>query len=355
MSCCSKILGLLMVLALSLVACTGETAVPTPQATEKPESTAASTETPIKVTSEPPTATATREAGGLMCIIVPGVENPFFGTMQEIAAQKAEELGYEALELVHDDDAIKEGELIDSCISQEAVAIILNPADRGASIANVQKAADAGIPVFLIDRDITQGDIAISQIVSNNYQGATLVAEEFVRLMEGTGDYVVLTGRDFDYMVLRRFRVFLEIIDNYPDMKMVAQETANWSQSEAYDVMEALISMFPDIKGVICENDTMALGAQAALDAAGLGDDVIVAGFDGFDDVNQSIMASKIDVSVLHPVAELASQAVIQADQYIRTGSTGMPERQVIDMVLLTIENACQYTGFAPNGKTSCP
>jgi erythritol transport system substrate-binding protein len=138
-------------------------------------------------------------------------------------------------------------------------------------------------------------------------------------------------------------------------MEMVAQQTANWSQTEAFDVMESLLQANPDVKGVICGNDTMALGAQAALDAAGLGDDVIVVGFDGSDDVNDSIMAGKIDAGALQPVAEMAIQAAIQADQYIRTGSTGKPEKQSIDMVLLTPENACQYTEYAHNGKTSCP
>ena len=80
--------------------------------------------------------------------------------------------------------------------------------------------------------------------------------------------------------------------------------------------------------------------------------DVIVVGFDGSDDVNASILAGKIDAGALQPVAEMAIQAAIQADAYIKTGK---PEKQSIDMVLLTPENACQYTGFAPNGKTSCP
>jgi erythritol transport system substrate-binding protein len=83
--------------------------------------------------------------------------------------------------------------------------------------------------------------------------------------------------------------------------------------------------------------------------------DVIVVGFDGSDDVNESIMAGKIDAGSLQPVAEMAIQAAIQADLYLRTGETGKPEKQSIDMVLLTPENACQYTAFSPNGKTSCP
>ena len=97
----------------------------------------------------------------------------------------------------------------------------------------------------------------------------------------------------------------------------------------------------------------MALGAQAALNAAGMSD-VFVVGFDGSDDVNISILDGEIDAGALQPVAELATQAAIQADAFIKTGNTGKPEKQSIDMVLLTPENACQYTGFAPNGKTSC-
>ena len=66
-------------------------------------------------------------------------------------------------------------------------------------------------------------------------------------------------------------------------------------------------------------------------------------------------MAGQIDAGALQPVAEMAIQAAIQADAYLKTGTTGLPEKQSIDMVLLTPENACQYTQFAPNGKTSCP
>jgi len=313
---------------------------------------AATEETPAATEEEAPPAAA--EGGGLICVIVPGVENPFFGTMQEIAAAKAEELGYETLKLVHDDDANKQLELFESCIAEGAVAIILDNAGADASIAAVQKAKDAGIPSFLVDREINEEGVAVSQIVSNNYQGATILAEEFARLMGEEGTYIELTGRDTDTNAHVRSQGYHDVLDALPDMEMVAQQTANWSQTEAFDVMESLLQANPDVKGVICGNDTMALGAQAALDAAGMGD-VIVVGFDGSDDVNDSIMAGKIDAGALQPVAEMANQAAIQADLYIRTGDTGKPEKQSIDMVLLTPDNACQYTAFSPNGKTSCP
>ena len=70
---------------------------------------------------------------------------------------------------------------------------------------------------------------------------------------------------------------------------------------------------------------------------------------------NDVMIASKIDAGSFQPVAEMVIQAAIQAVAYIKTGSTGKPEKQSIDMVLLTPENACQYTAFSPNGKTCCP
>jgi erythritol transport system substrate-binding protein len=211
----------------------------------------------------------------------------------------------------------------------------------------VQRAADAGIGSFLVDREITQEGVAVSQIVSNNYQGATILAEHFVELMDEEGTYIELTGRDTDTNAHIRSQGYHDVIDQIPDMEMVAQQTANWSQDEAFTVMENLLQTHPDVKGVISGNDTMALGAQAALIAADRAD-VIVVGFDGSDDAIQSITQGDLKATSLQPVAEMAEQAAIQADQWIRTGETGLPEKQSIDMVLLTPENACQYERFAP-------
>ena len=280
-------------------------------------------------------------------VIVPPVENPFFGTMQEIAAAKAEELGYRTIKLVHGDDASKQLEQFETLIAQGVAAIILDNAGADATVTAVQKAKDAGIGCFLVDREITKEGVAVSQIISNNYQGATILAEYFVELMGEKGTYVELTGRDTDTNAHIRSQGYHDVMDAISGMKMVAQQTANWSQTEAYDVMETLLQQNPGIKGVICGNDTMGLGAQAALLTAGRSD-IICVGFDGSDDAIESIMRGELKATSLQPVAEMATQAAIQADKWIKTGSTGKPEKQSIDMVLLTPKNADQYEGFAP-------
>jgi erythritol transport system substrate-binding protein len=290
---------------------------------------------------------AAEEEEKTIAVIVPPVENPFFGTMQDMAASKAEELGYQTIKLVHDDDASKQMEQFESMIGQGVSAIILDNAGADATVAAVRRADNAGIGVFLVDREITEEGLAVSQIVSNNYQGATILAEYFVELMGESGTYVELTGRDTDTNAHVRSQGYHDVLGEYPDMEMVAQQTANWSQPEAFSVMETLLQQHPDIDGVICGNDTMALGAQAALLAAGR-DDVIVVGFDGSNDALESIKRGELKATSLQPVAEMAQQAAIQADRWIRTGDTGRPEKQSIDMVLITPANADDYWNFAP-------
>jgi erythritol transport system substrate-binding protein len=286
--------------------------------------------------------------GGLICVIVPPVENPFFGAMQQIAADKAEELGYSTDRLVHNDDANEQLQLFENCVAQGAVAIILDNAGADATVAAVQSAADAGVPSFLVDREITQEGVAVAQIVSNNYQGATILAEEFATLMGEEGSYIELTGRDTDTNAQVRSQGYHDVLDGIEGMEMVAQQTANWSQDEGFQVTEALLQQYPDVKGIIAGNDTMALGAQAAVMAAGK-PEIIVVGFDGSDDAIISINAGELKATSLQPVAEMAIQAAEQADAYIQAGGmTDLPEKQSIDMVLITPDNACDYYQFAP-------
>jgi erythritol transport system substrate-binding protein len=219
-------------------------------------------------------------------------------------------------------------------------------AKADASIAAVQKAKDAGIPSFLIDREITATGVAVSQIVSNNYQGAQLGAEEFVRLMGEAGEYAELIGKESDTNAGIRSKSYHDVIDQYPDLKMVASQTANWWQTEAYTVMESMLQANPGIKGVISGNDTMAMGAYAALEAAGR-TDVIVVGFDGSNDVRDSILKGGIKATVLQPAYAQAQMAVEQADKFIASGSTGMEEKQLMDCVLVNADNAAKLETFA--------
>jgi erythritol transport system substrate-binding protein len=285
-------------------------------------------------------------AADLIAIITPSHDNPFFKAEADGAAKRAKELGYDTIVLVHDDDANKQSQLIDTAISRGAKAIILDNAGADASVAAVQKAKDAKVPSFLIDREINASGVAVAQIVSNNYQGAQLAGQEFVKQMGEKGNYVELVGKESDTNAGIRSKGFHDVIDDYPDMKIVARQSANWSQPEAFAKMESILQANPGIKGVISGNDTMAMGAWAALQAAGR-TDVILVGFDGSNDVRDSIKQGGIKATVLQPAYRQAQLAVEQADKFIKSGSTGQAEKQLMDCVLITKDNAGKLETFA--------
>ena len=282
---------------------------------------------------------------GPIVIITPSHDNPFFKAEAEAAHARASELGYETLLLSHDDDANRQDQLIDTAITRGAAAIILDNAGADASVAAVRKAKEAGIPSFLIDREINATGIAVSQIVSNNYQGAMLAAQEFVSLMGESGRYVEFLGKESDTNAVIRSKGFGDTLGKYPELERVAQPSANWSQTEAFQKMETILQKTSDIQGVISGNDTMAVGVVAALRGAGR-DDVIVVGFDGSPDALNAIRAGDMQATALQPAVRIARMAVDQADRFIRTGSTGLPEKQSVDCLLVMRDNADHFGTF---------
>ena len=68
-----------------------------------------------------------------------------------------------------------------------------------------------------------------------------LAAEEFVRLLGEKGSYIELVGKESDTNAGVRSRGFHDVIDKYPELKMVGRQSANWSQTEAFQKMETMI------------------------------------------------------------------------------------------------------------------
>ncbi|MCL2270214.1 MAG: D-ribose ABC transporter substrate-binding protein [Treponema sp.] len=281
----------------------------------------------------------------LIVIITPGHDNPFFKTAADSSDARAKALGYQTKVYVHNDDANLQSQYFDLAIADKALAIVCDNAGADATIAAVQKAKNAGIPTFLIDREINATGIAVSQIVANNYQGAQQVGEYFVKLMAERGDYVELVGRETDTNAHVRSDAYNDVIGQYSGMVKVARQTANWDQAEAFRVMQSILQAHPNIKGVICGNDTMAMGAMAALINAGKGS-VLVCGFDGSNDVRDSILRDEIKATGLQQIARIAEMAVEQADRYIKQGSTGQPEKQLVDCTLINKDNARNLNNF---------
>jgi erythritol transport system substrate-binding protein len=281
----------------------------------------------------------------LIAIIIPSQDNPFFKAEADAASERAQALGYRVRIDAHEDDAYRQDNLIDAAIASNAAAIILDNAGSDASVSAVRRAAKAGIAVFLIDREIAVVGIAKAQIVSDNDQGAQLVAEEFVRVVGPKAEYAELLGRESDTNAQIRTRGFHAVLDKSPGLKLVSAQSANWSQSEAFQKTETMLQAHAHIAGIIAGNDTMALGAAAAVKSSG-NRNIRITGFDGSPDAISEIRSGDIEATTLQPASFIAKLAVDEAERFLMTGATGQPERQVIPCYLVTRSNAGDYDNF---------
>jgi erythritol transport system substrate-binding protein len=290
-------------------------------------------------------SSATPSAGKLIVIITPSHTNPFFASEATIANREAKRLGYSTLVLSHNDDPNLQSQQIDSAISRHAAAIILDNAGADATITAVKKAKKAGVPVFLIDREINRSHLAVAQLVSNNFQGAVLGATWFAKVMGAKGDYAELTGKASDTNAGVRSKGYHSVIDQLKALKLVAKQTANWDQTQAFNVTQTLLQAHPGTKGIISGNDTMAVGAVAALKASHK-TGVKVVGLDGSPDAVRLILAGTLSATVLQPIADFSKLAVDEANKYIKTGKTGKPEKQLLPCYLITKANAARVHNF---------
>jgi len=198
------------------------------------------------------------------------------------------------------------------------------------------------------DREINATGIAKAQIVSDNDQGARLVAAEFVRRLReagGKSEFAELIGRESDTNAQVRTKGFHAVLDKEASLTMVAAQSANWSQAEAFSKTETILQAHSGIRGIIAGNDTMALGAVAAVKSAGL-KGIALVGFDGSPDAVAAIQAGEMRATTLQPAVLISQMAMDEADALLKTGSTGKPEVQVIPCDLVTKANASEYVNF---------
>jgi erythritol transport system substrate-binding protein len=281
----------------------------------------------------------------LMVIITPPHDNPFFAAEATVAIAEAKKLGYRTLSLNNNNDPTTQSNEIGEAISEHAAAIILDNAGAEASIAAIKRAKSAGVPTFLIDREIDATGVAAAQIVSNNFQGAELGGAYFAKVMGEKGDYAEILGLATDTNSATRSAGFLAVLKQVPAMHLVASQAANWDQTTAYNVTQTILQAHPNITGIIALNDTMALGVVAALKAAHKTGVKIVA-MDGSPQVVSLIRSGQVSGDVLQPLAVFSKLAVDEADKYIKTGKTGKPEKQLLPCYLITPANAAKVTNF---------
>ncbi|HEC22843.1 MAG TPA: D-ribose ABC transporter substrate-binding protein, partial [Chloroflexi bacterium] len=197
------------------------------------------------------------------------LNNPFFVTLKEGAEAAADELGVTLIVVDAQDDPAREATNIEDLIQQGVDAILVNPTDADAIVPSIQKANEAGIPVFTIDRAAAGGEV-VSHIASDNVAGGRMAAEFLCEALGGEGKVVELEGIAGTSAARDRGQGFNDYMsEECPGVEIIARQTANFNRAEGLSVFENILQAQPEIDGVFAHNDEMILGAIEAAKAAG--------------------------------------------------------------------------------------
>ncbi len=277
-----------------------------------------------------------------IAIVVSTLNNPWFVVLANTARAEAQRRGYAATIFDSQNDPAKEAAHFENIVASGYRAVLFDATDAKGSVLNASHASRAGVPVFTMDREIDSREAAVSQVISDNYAGAQAVGEYFVQQVGEHGQYVELLGLVGDNNTWNRSRGFHSVVDRYPGLRMVAQQSAEFDRSRALDLMESVLQAHPDIQAVFCGNDAMALGAYQALLGAGRAQTVKVFGFDGSQDAVSAIAAAKMSATAMQYPQLMAATAAEFADRYLR-GERGLPRRVAVAVDLVTSRNATSF------------
>ncbi len=223
--------------------------------------------------------------------------------LAETASMKAEaqKVGWQLVYTDAASSAAKEVSDVNSLIAQGVDIIFLVPREERPLIPAVMAARRAGIPLILIDRAVDPklakpGVDYLTFIGSNFVQEGQRVAEWLVKTTNGQAKIIELEGSVGASPANDRKKGFDEVIKQHPGMTILASQSGDFVRDTGRQVAQTLLQAHPDATAIYAHNDEMALGAIAALEAAGKkpGKDVIVCSIDGEKDALQAIIDGKL-------------------------------------------------------------
>ncbi len=230
-------------------------------------------------------------------------------------------------------DVGKQLSQIENFIAAGVDAIVVNAVDTSATQAMTDAAAAAGVPLVYVNRQPINVDTlpdGQAFVASNEIESGTLAAFEVCKMlraqgMAGGADVVIMIGELSNQAAVQRTKDFHDVIgmDMCNFMNVVEEQTANWSRTEAADLMTNWMGGGVTFDAVLANNDEMAIGAIQAMKAGGLDmGDVIVSGVDATQDALAALQAGDLDITVFQDAAGQGRGAVDTALRLIRGEDT---------------------------------
>jgi ribose transport system substrate-binding protein len=276
-----------------------------------------------------------------VALVMKSLANEFFFTMEQGAKahQQAHASEYDLLAngIKDELDVSRQIDLVEQMIAQKVNAIVIAPADSKALVPVCKKAQQAGITVVNIDNKFDDAVLASSGVKfpfvgPDNRKGAKAVGDFLAKQLQAGDQVFIVEGAPNAFNGLQRKLGFEDAMKS-AGLNIVSSQSGYWETDKANQLVSAIATEHPDLKAILCANDSMALGAVAALRAAGKLDRVRVVGFDNIAAAQQLVREGKLLATADQHGDQLAVFGIEYALEMLKNKSTPADRETPVDLV----------------------
>lgn len=279
-----------------------------------------------------------------IALIMKSLANEFFKTMEDGARahhkEHAEQYDLTAVGIKDELDVAQQIKLVELMMAQGVGAIVIAPADSKALVPVCKRAVDAGIIVVNIDNKFDAAVLAdkgvkIPFVGPDNRKGARMAGEYLAAKLKAGDKVAILEGAPNTFNGIQR-KLGFEDAMKAAGMNIVSSQSGYWEMAKANQVASAMLTENLDLKALLCANDSMALGAVAAIKAAGRSEGILVVGFDNISAVQKLLKEGSILCTIDQHADKLAVYGIEYALEMLTT--KGMPADRETPVDLITAD-----------------
>lgn len=205
--------------------------------------------------------------------------------------------------------SLKQVEQVESFISQQVDAIILNPCEFEASSPAVEKAQQAKIPIVNVNSSTKSKPDAF--VGSDDAESAKMAMELIAKHLQGKGNMLMIQGYMGQAAQLDRERGAKAVLAKYPELKLLTAQTGEWDRAKSMSLMENWIQSYGnDVQAVFAQNDEMGMGAVQALMDAKIKPKVYVVSIDGIQDARKSVDQGFLNATIIQNAVKQGSESL---------------------------------------------
>ncbi|MGC3955358.1 MAG: D-allose transporter substrate-binding protein [Propionicimonas sp.] len=290
---------------------------------------------------------AAPEGGQKYAVVLKVLSSEFWQKMEKGVKDKAAELGVtvDVYAANSEDDVEGQVAVAENLLDKGYAGIGVAPLTGDNLVNVVAKATQAGIPVVNLDEKINMdslaaaGGAALGFVTTDNVAvGATGAKYIVDQLGSAGGQVAIIEGKAGTASGEDRKQGATDTFKAAAGIELVDSQPADWDRTKAYDLATNYIAKNPDLKAIYCANDTMAMGAQQAVEDSGKA--ILVVGTDGNADAVESVKAGKLAATVAQDSAGVGAAGLQMLVDFVKSGkkfdASVQVETKYIDAILIT-------------------